>query len=1037
MMKYLVPDYPSGRKSWSRSKSALMSGASVAAVMSVGLAANVSAQDSSADAEEFEEIVVTGIRQSLRASADIKRRSSGVVDGIVAEDMGKFPDSNLAESLQRITGVSINRQNNEGSQVTVRGFGPGFNHVTINGRSMPTADVPLVGGDGSGTSGATRAFDFSNIAPEAVSAIQIYKTGRADIASGGIGATINVETRKPLDQSAGFSGGLSAKALHDSSVDRGDDITPELAGFLSWSDDEEKFGIAIFGGYAKRDNGAASVNSAAWNIETAGTFLDPSNGRVTANTQITGAPSDPNALIAVPRDSRQNFSEFTRERINGQAVLQFNPTETLRLTADATYFSNEAEEQRGAYSNWFNRPFSQVAFDDNPLVATTVFLAEELTSPKDLAMEQTLRATKDELTSFGFNAEWDATDRVTISFDAHTSEAKVTPNAPMGYSAINVGMAMPVVVAHSVDYSGEVPLVNVVRDDSIASNGDGIFDARDISTQVANLRTVTQENQIDQFDLHADWDIDDEISFTAGANYRTQTNSTRNQTFRQILGNWGATNPGDVESLLPGALEEYCLSCLFDEFTISDAQAFRGNAADIFAAVSPFYDGQGNPLNTLSSTFDEIEEDVLSIYGQFDVDTELAGMGVRFSVGLRYEKTDVSSFTESVPTGAIIWQGDNDFNTIAGTSTGGITLESSYDNFLPNVDLAIDLTEDVVSRFSYSKTIARAGYSNLFASDSVNTPAGPSALGNVATGTQGNPGLLPLESDNFDVSFEWYYGPDSWVAVGGFVKRVRNFVGVGQVTGNLFGLRDATSGAAGTRSGDALALLNTIGADVSDRNLFAMTALIDREGSLAAAQAVFQANQTPSGALDDAFYIQLETDLDVTPNSDDPLYAFELTQPINNEEAEIRGLEMAFQHFFGETGIGIAGSYTLVDGDVGFDVGADPSTDQFALTGLSDTANITLIYENYGLSARVAYNWRDDFLASANRGGGFRNPVFVESFATFDVNISYNVTENFAVSFEGINLTGESSRTYGRDLSNLWFARENKPRFFLGGRYKF
>lgn len=1036
MTDKLIQGFRGGSGRAKRFVPSLLGSTSVAAMVAVGISMPVAAQDAADDETTLDEIVVTGIRTSLRASRDIKRNSYGVVDGIVAEDIGKFPDSNLAESLQRITGVSINRQGGEGSQVTVRGFGPGFNHVTLNGRSMPTADIPFVGGDGSGIAADGRAFDFSNLAPEGVRALQVYKTGRANIASGGIGATINIETRKPLDKK-GFSGTLVAKAAHDAGVDEGNDITPELAGYLNWSDDDGKIGIGLFGGYSRRDTGAASVNSAAWNIETAGTFLDPSNGRVSATTQITNAPTDPNQLIAVPRDSRYFFSDITRERINGQAVLQFNPTESIRLKADYTFYTNEAREDRASVSNWFNRPFSQVAFDDNPVIATTVFLEEELTSPKDLAMLQTLRMTEDKLDSFGFNAEWDASDRLTFTIDAHTSEAKVLPRAPMGYSEIDVGMAMPVITRHSVDYSGEVPLIQITRDDSIASNGDGVFDVQDISTQVANPQTRSQVNKIDQVDFHGDWEFDDEIKVTFGANYRSQSNTTRVDQDRQILGNWGATNPGDVEQLAPGALQEFCISCQFDDFTINDINSFRGDAGVIFGAVSPFYEAQGNPIVSQGSALDTIEEDVLSFYAQVDVNTELAGHGVRFSAGLRYEDTDVTAFTSTAPISAIRWQGDNDFAVVAASGADGFTQESSYSNFLPSMDLAVDVTEEIVARFSYSKTIARASFGNLFASDTVNRPAGPTALGNVPTGSKGNPGLLPLESDNFDVSVEWYYGDDSWVSVGVFEKRVKNFVGIGQVTAPLFDLRDPTSGATGTLSGDALGLLNTIGADISDRNLFAMAALITQEGSLAAAQAAFVANQTPSGALDDAFYIGLETNVEISAGANDPLYQFQVTQPINNEAAAVRGLEVAVQHFFGDSGFGFAGSYTLVDGDIGFDNGADPSVDQFAVTGLSDTANLTLIYENYGVSARVAYNWRDDFLASTNRGGGFRNPVYTESFATLDVNISYAITDNIAITFEGINLTGESSRDFGRSTNNLWFARENAPRYFVGARYKF
>src|SRR3546814_335789 len=150
------------------------------ALSMMGMAQVAVAQDAPADSEvNGDEIIVTGIRASLAASADIKREAQGVVDAISAEDIGKFPDTNLAESLQRITGVSIDRQNGEGSLVTVRGFGPEFNLVTVNGRQVPTANIG--GGDNAPSS---RSFDFANLASEGVASVEVYKSGRATIESG-------------------------------------------------------------------------------------------------------------------------------------------------------------------------------------------------------------------------------------------------------------------------------------------------------------------------------------------------------------------------------------------------------------------------------------------------------------------------------------------------------------------------------------------------------------------------------------------------------------------------------------------------------------------------------------------------------------------------------------------------------------------------------------------------------------------------------------------------------------------------------------
>src|SRR5215510_6411915 len=172
--------------------------------------------------EVLDEVVVTGLRGSLKASMDTKRDAIGVVDAINAEDIGKFPDTNLSEALQRITGVSIDRRNGEGATVTARGFGPQFNLVTLNGRQMPTADAFANGQATAGGVGAgNRSFNFANLSADGISALEVFKTGRADMSTGGIGATVNVKTVKPFDND-GMVLNLGAKAIYDTNVNAGD-----------------------------------------------------------------------------------------------------------------------------------------------------------------------------------------------------------------------------------------------------------------------------------------------------------------------------------------------------------------------------------------------------------------------------------------------------------------------------------------------------------------------------------------------------------------------------------------------------------------------------------------------------------------------------------------------------------------------------------------------------------------------------------------------------------------------------------------------
>src|SRR6187399_3179467 len=289
-------------------------------------ATSVAAQETQTSTPETE-IIVTGVRASLDRSIDLKRNAAGVVDGISAEDIGKFPDSNLAESLQRITGVSIDRVNGEGSRVTVRGFGPGYNLVTLNGRAMPTASIASIGQDQNGdfVSGTTRSFDFSNIASEGVNSLVVYKTARAAVTSGGIGAAIDIVTRRPLDSGEGFTGSIGAKAVYDQAdTEDYSRVTPEVSGLLNWVNEGGTFGIGLFGSYQVRNNSAPSATTNDWNIETFAQFSDPARGRVNASTTYANAPS-PTTLVGFPNDMRYHYSEFHRERINGQLTLQFQP----------------------------------------------------------------------------------------------------------------------------------------------------------------------------------------------------------------------------------------------------------------------------------------------------------------------------------------------------------------------------------------------------------------------------------------------------------------------------------------------------------------------------------------------------------------------------------------------------------------------------------------------------------------------------------------------------------------------------------------
>jgi TonB-dependent receptor len=1027
---------------------ALARSASVVAFAAYFVSATSAFAQDATEEEADNEIIVTGIRASLESAMDIKRDSSGVVDAISAEDIGKFPDTNLAESLQRVPGVSINRVNGEGSQVTVRGFGPQFNLVTVNGRQMATSFVNSPGGDqGVDFARATsRSFDFNNLASEGVSRLEVYKTGRAAIPSGGIGAAINIVTIRPLDAAGdGLRGSVGAKALYDLS-NEDFHIDPEFSGVVTWSDPDEMFGVSLFGAYQKRQSAGASATSNDWNIAPFSSF--PGRG---PGTVVQGAPSDPDTLVAVPNDSRYHYSENERERINVSGSAQFRPTETLTFTADALFAQNKLSEARSDQTNWFNRPFDNITFDTSDTVPTAIYIDEGTGfGTKDIGFEQQYRATKTELQSYGLNAEWEIGNGFALTLDGNHSISNSTPNSRNGASSTLVGFGAPVVDAHSVDFSGAVPNQNWTLNDGGAGtdgilgtaddrgNNNGVLDIGDLGTQVQRTNASSQRHRLDQLSANLGWDFGGGSRFDVGAAYiDSRMTSARIQT-QQTLGDWGINNVGDVQAIAGDLIEQFCLACQFDHYSVTDADiAFRGNAVDLYEAFASYYEGLGNPINVSGNDYDRVREKVFAAYAQLTWDGTLADRPASVVAGVRFENTKVTSFSRVAQPDRIEWDSDNDFTRVIGANVAEITREGEYNNLLPAIDFRIEPVDDVVARVSYSKTIARADYGNLFASQSATAPNRPTVLGGVTGGTQGNPDLLPLVSDNFDISLEWYFAPTSYISGGFFYKKVKNFVGVGQENLELFGLRDPTSGAPGTRSGAALAEINSLGAVLSDVSLFTMTALIDEHGGdVAAASAEFQANLQPNGQLNQAFVDTTLAARDVIANASDPLFVFRVATPINQEEGNIHGFELQGQYFLGQTGFGVSGSFTKVYGDVNVDILSDPGTNVYALVGLADSFNVTAIYENYGFSARIAYNWRDKFLSAVNRGGG-RSPVFFEPFGTLDAHISYDVTENVAVSLEAINILSEPVRSYGRDSNQLWFAQEQKPRIFVGARYRF
>lgn len=995
--------------------------------------------------EEADEIIITGIKASLQQAMDIKRDAIGVVDAISAEDMGKFPDTNLAESLQRITGVSIDRTNGEGSKITVRGFGGDNNMVTLNGRVMPAAGV-YGGGSGSGgtVGGATRAFDFANLASESVSGVQVYKTGRADVATGGIGASVNITTAKPLDHD-GFKASIGGKALADTTNRTGDDVTPEISGLVSWSDKDSGFGVGLTASHQERDSGSSDVTENNWNIGRWGTDNLYS---FAPNAVIKNAPAV-GQLYARPNDLRYAFSDTQRKRDNAQLTLQWAPTDRITSTLDYTYAQNEIKERRGETSAWIANGSSidAVTFDTSGAVAAPLYIHESV-GPRDNGYEQQLRQQTNTLKSVGFNLDFKATDALTLNFDAHNSKMDSLPTGPGSAGEIAATLGTHNNMTHSFDFSGYMPQLNQTINDAptldsngkvVRSNGNnnGIDDAADVGSQQLRIAYADQTNEITEVRLNGQFKFEDG-HFDFGIQSRAMENHNRSSTRQMTMGDWGVNNIGDVPV---SHIQPYNLAN-FDSFNTSGAYqgGFKANAEVIAADMVAYYKANSTQkdlcvcIDPNFSTNNTLKEDTQAAYFQVGVQGELHGMKTNFLAGLRYETTDVDSSALVRPPAYLLWTDDNDFTTdYTGQALAPFRVKASYDNLLPSFDFDIAFNDALKGRFSASQTIARAPYGNLSAAvGNFSSGGGSTANGAVRTADASNPALLPLLSNNFDVSLEWYYDKSSYVSAGVFEKRVTNFIGTEKVTKQLFNIKDQTS-ASSPRVAAAITALKGKGVSVDDASLFTMIAILDHPADYPLGADTYTGlDKTAQEALHQA----VASKYDITPNATDAVSNWLVSQPTNNKEATIYGGEFAVQHFFGESGFGVQANYTIVRGDVGYHNDYDPSISQFALLGLSDTANLVGIYEKDGWQARIAYNWRGEFLRSASQGSS-KNPIYTEAYSQIDATVSYAFNENLTISLEGLNLTGEDRRDHGRTYSMVEYMVDLGPRYSLGARYNF
>ncbi len=948
----------------------------LAASLSALLAVSTLAQ---AQEQQVEVIEVKGMRGSMQKSLATKRGSEGVVDSISAEDIGKFPDTNLAESLQRITGVSIDRVNGEGSKITVRGFGPEFNLVLLNNRVMPTAQV-------SGES--TRSFNFANLSSDTVSAVDVVKTGQANLASGGIGSTVNIQTARPLDGEETVAT-IGVKGLHDTGVEDNDKLTHEISGLFSKHLLDGKLGLGVSASHMKRNSTikAATIDGWRQNIHEE---LNP-NAVVINNNQ------NPYGNTFYARNIGYSITNIERNRTNAQAVAQYQASDDLEFTVDYTYSKLTDNALADTFGLWFSGPGNATYAHINE--NGTFDMVTEVGGDYSATMHQ--NGSESENHSLGFNTKYFATDNLSFVFDAHSSKA--TANGSLGQNADNkffIAGALNVLDKSYDASSTDIPLLSATFDDSNTPGAVNIH-PEDYATLFAGVRAGRNQTEVNQVQLDGQWENDAMNALTSiqfGVGYLDMNTHAQGSYTGPISAGWYGNKGAVADKLTLVELDSDFLG------------SFSGGGSDMIIPYYHTYDQASMMawaeseygVNYQSAPFSDdhkIQEQTASAYVQANFETEIADMPLTITTGLRYEQTDVTANSLQQEALSIVWLNPTEWQTVYADEQTYSNETNSYSEFLPNLDAKLDISDNLVGRFSYSKTMTRPSLGAMRATTSL------TALPKVGSrsGFAGNTQLKPYTANNIDLSLEYYYGDASYVSVGWFNKDVENF------------------------------LVNTIDTLTFDH-------IQDPYKSDAANQArdeIIAAGGTPSDEavfnwLIDNGYGNANGQIEHTLGADDAEWL--ISRPNNVEKLNINGFEMALQHWFGDSGFGSAVNYTAVFGDTQYDV--ESTTEQFALPGLSDTANAALFYDKDGFQTRIAYNWRDKFLSSMGQAeAGGPAPQFTEAYGQLDFSMSYQINEQISVQAEGINILNASSRIHGRYEEQMLRAQENEARYAIGARF--
>ncbi|GLX79070.1 TonB-dependent receptor [Thalassotalea insulae] len=727
-------------------------------------------------AEEVEVIEVKGFRGSIVESINTKRYSSEVVESISAEDIGKLPDSSIAESIARLPGLTAQRLDGRASRVSIRGFGENEGGTTFNGREQVSISD-------------NRGVEFDLYPSEIMSGVTVYKTPSASLEAEGIAGIVDMQTVKPLgkdERVIQFNGQIEQTSFDKLNPDGND---KGFRGTFSYMDKfaDDTIGVAFAYSTMSSPNQEKRWNS--WGYPTF-TYPDGSDGSI-----LGGA--------------KPFVRSSTLDRDSAMLVVEAAPNDKLQMTFDALYVDFSDEKILRGIEVPFAWGQGSIAAETATIDPSTGFVTSAITQGQRVVVRNDYEERKAELTSLGFNSVYELNDTWQLEFDASYSQVDrdiwsiesysgtgrgdsrgVADNLGYEFDGGNTGATF----SHDLDYSdynliqlggplswGWSSALNEKYGVVGSTNADGEYEYHPYENQLQDgfINAPSIDDELTALKLAASHDMDSEVfsSVEFGVSYREREKTKKSEGYFMTLSSFNyPNNPGML--MVPEQYREGSVN--LDFIGMGNMIAYDTNGL----IKDGYYDLLAESLTNSSHATKSwtVKEEVLSAFIQGNIDSEINGIPVTGNIGVRYVQSDQSS------------QG-NAFNTVDGLVVSSPTdISHDYSHVLPSINLSFRLDDQQTLRFGAAKTISRARLDEMNSSVSATYNQQPDENGNYWKVEGGNPALEPKEAVGIDLSYENYFSDEGYFSVALFHKDLSEWIFDGTYDVDMSGVADPATG---------------------------------------------------------------------------------------------------------------------------------------------------------------------------------------------------------------------------------------------------